>query len=200
VQSPEAVPFDELPDDVRDRGIDVLRGLAADGRLRADALESAIGRVLAARTEDQFAAIMESLPPPVALTPQRRRMTEPLRLRAGMRGLRLSGRWQLAARTTLRAELGRVIVDLTEAEFDALTVDLDVYTGWGSVTILVPDGVGVQVIRHHGALRSELDPPLPGLPLVRLDARTNVGTIRLRKSEVDPERGRGRPRRQRSRR
>ena len=71
-------------------------------------------------------------------------------------------------------------VDLTEAEFDERVIDLHVYTGWGSITIIVPVGVAVQVIHHRGGVDSRLEPPVPGLPLIRLDVTTNIGKVRLR--------------------
>jgi hypothetical protein len=71
-------------------------------------------------------------------------------------------------------------LDLTEAEFDHDVIDLHVYTGWGSITIIVPPGMGVQVIRHRGGVDSCLDPPIPGLPLVRLDVTTNIGRVHVR--------------------
>src|SRR6266516_7983652 len=93
----------------------------------------------------------------------------------------------------LSADLGSVRVDLTEAEFDERVIDLHVYTGWGSITIIVPVGVAVQVIHHRGGVASRLEPPLPGLPLIRLDVTTNIGKVRLR-HPGPPGRKRRRPR------
>ena len=78
------------------------------------------------------------------------------------------------------ADLGSVTLDLTAAEFDDLVTDLHVYSGWGSITIIVPHGVDVQVIRHRGGVNSRLDPPLPGRPLIRLDVTAMIGKVRLR--------------------
>lgn len=60
---------------------------------------------------------------------------------------------------------------------DRLDTSVD---GWGSITIIVPQCVGIQVIRHRGGVDSRLDPPVPGLPLVRLDVTTNIGRVHLR--------------------
>jgi hypothetical protein len=65
-------------------------------------------------------------------------------------------------------------------EFDDHITDLHVYTGWGSITIIVPRGVGVQITHHRGGVDSRLEPPVPGLPLVRLDVTTNIGRVHLR--------------------
>jgi Cell wall-active antibiotics response 4TMS YvqF len=89
--------------------------------------------------------------------------------------LRLAGRWQLARQTHVSADLGSVQLDLTEAEFDGHVIDLHVYSGWGSITIIVPRGVAVQIVHHKGGVDSRLDPPAPGLPLVRLDVTTHIG-------------------------
>jgi hypothetical protein len=70
--------------------------------------------------------------------------------------------------------------DIDAGRFDAVVADLHVYTGWGSITIIVPRGVGVQLTRHRGGVDSRLEPPVPGLPLVRLDVTTNIGRVRLR--------------------
>ncbi len=42
----------------------------------------------------------------------------------------------------------------------------------------------MQVIRHRGGVDSRLDPPVPGLPLVRLDVTTNIGGVHLRQPGI----------------
>jgi hypothetical protein len=112
--------------------------------------------------------VVRSLPQPVAFTSPDRRLAKPLEIHSGMGRLRLAGQWQ-AARD-----------DLTEAQFDGNVIDLHVYTGWGSITIIVPRGLDVQVTHHRGGVDSWLEPPVPGLPLIRLDVTTNIGRVRLR--------------------
>lgn len=93
--------------------------------------------------------------------------------------LRLAGRWQIARQTHVSADLGSVRLDLTEAKFDGHVIDLYVYSGWGSITIVVPRGVAVQIVHHKGGVDSRLDPPVPGLPLLRLDVSTHIGRVHL---------------------
>ena len=114
----------------------------------------------------------------MALTSPDRRLAKPLEVNSGIGRLRLGGRWQVASETHVSADIGSVTLDLTAAEFDDRVIDLHVYTGCGSITIIVPRGVGVQVTRHRGGVDSRLDPPLPGLPLIRLDVTTNIGRVR----------------------
>jgi hypothetical protein len=139
--------------------------------------------VLAARTETEWDGVLRSLPSPVTLSSADRRLDQPLKIRGGTGRLRLDRPWQLARNTSVRAELGSVMIDLIQAQFDERTIDLSVYTGWGTITIVVPPGVGIQLLRSHGTVSSRIPAPLPGFPVVRLSAQTNIGRIRLRTPE-----------------
>ena len=167
-------------DDAQRRATEFVKELYAAGDIDAAQLEASVTGVLAARTEAELAEVVRSLPAPVALTSPQQRLAKPLEINGGMGRLRLTGRWQVARETHVSADLGSVLIDLTEAEFDDHFVDLHVYTGWGSITIIVPRGVAVRLTHHKGGMDMRLDPPVPGLPLVRLDATTNIGRIHLR--------------------
>lgn len=168
-----------VAEELRSEAVNVLRTMLANDRIGTRDYEQAVERLLRSDTESQLQAVLVSLPSPVTLTPRERWLERPLKIRGGIGRLRLDRRWQLARQTAIRAELGSVTVDLTEAEFDDRNIDLSVYTGWGAITIIVPSGVGVQVLRSHGTVSSGLGPPIPGFPLVRLSAQTNIGRIRL---------------------
>jgi len=169
-----------MSEDAQHRATEFLKELYAAGRIDEGRFDSGVAELLAATSDAEVAEVVRALPPPVALTSPDRRLDRPLEIHSGMRRLRLAGRWQLARETHLSADLGSVRVDLTEAEFDDRVIDLHVYTGWGSITIIVPRGVAVQVIHHRGGVDSRLEPPVPGLPLIRLDVTTNIGKVRLR--------------------
>jgi hypothetical protein len=169
-----------MQEDARDRATEFLKDLYAAGDIDADRFDAGVAGLLAATTDDELAEVVRSLPPPVALTSPDRRLARPLEIHSGIRRLRLRGRWQVARETHVSADVGSVKLDLTEAEFDDRVVDLHVYTGGGNITIIVPRGVGVQIIHHRGGVDSRLEPPVPGSPLVRLDVTTNIGRVRLR--------------------
>ena len=169
-----------MRDDAQQRATEFVKELYATGDIDAARLDAGVAGVLAARTDAELAEVVRSLPQPVALTSPERRLTKPLEIHSGIGRLRLMGRWQVARETHISADLGSVRLDLTEAEFDDHVVDLHVYTGCGSITIIVPAGVDVQVIRHRGGVDSRLEPPVPGLPLIRLDVTTNIGRVHLR--------------------
>src|ERR1700691_6029500 len=145
-----------MREDARQRATEFVKELYATGEIDADRFGAGVAGVLAATSEAELAEVVRSLPAPVEI-------------HSGLGRLRLAGRWQVASQTHISAELGSIRLDLTEAEFDDHVVDLHVYTRWGSITIIVPPGVGVQVIRHRGGVDSRLDPPVPGLRAVRPD-------------------------------
>jgi hypothetical protein len=169
-----------MREDAQHRATEFLKERYAAGDIDAGRFDTGVAELLAATTDAELAEVIRSLPPPVALTSPDRRLAKPLEIHSGMRRLRLTGRWQVARQTHISADLGSVRIDLTEAEFDDRVVELHVYTGWGSITIIVPRGVGVQITHHRGGVDSRLEPPVPGLPLVRLGVTTSIGKVRLR--------------------
>ena len=166
-----------LADGATAQAVEVLRAMAGRDQISVLDFEQAVAAVLEVRNEEELVAVIESLPSPIAMTPAARRVSQPLRIRGGVGRVRLDRRWQLARQTRVSAELGSVLVDLSTAEFDESVVDLDIYTGWGSITVLVGHGVGVQVLRSRGTITSRLDPPIP---------RLLTGTTR-RKDEHRPD-------------
>jgi hypothetical protein len=170
--------------DDQQRATEFVKQLYATGGIDEAGFEAGIAGVLDATTYAELVEIVRSLPPPVAFTAAGRRLTRPLEIHSGVGRLRLTGRWQLAAETHVSADLGSVRLDLTDAEFDDNVIDLHVYSGWGTITIIVPRGVEVQIIRHRGGVSSRLEPPVPGFPLIRLDVTTNIGRVRLRHPEA----------------
>jgi hypothetical protein len=169
-----------MREDARQRAAEFVKELYAAGEIDAGQLDTGVAGVLAAKSETEVAEVVRSLPAPVALTTQERRLDRPLEIHSGLGRLRLAGKWQVARETHISADLGSISLDLTQAEFDDHVIDLHIYTGCGSITIIVPPGMDVQVIRHRGGVDSRLDPPVPGLPLVRLDVTTNIGRVHLR--------------------
>lgn len=169
-----------MREDARQRAAEFVKELYAAGAIDADRLDATVDGVLAARSETELAGVIRSLPAPVTLTSRERQLARPLEIHSGIGRLRLAGKWQLARETHISADIGSIRLDLTQAEFDDHVIDLHVYTGCGGITIIVPPGVDLQLIRHRGGVDSRLDPAVPGLPLVRLDATTNIGRVHLR--------------------
>jgi hypothetical protein len=169
-----------MRDDAQQQATEFVKELYAAGDIDAGQLDTSVTGLLAATTEAELVKVVRLLPQPIALTSPERRLTRPLKIHSGLGRLHLAGKWQVAKETHISADLGSVRLDLTQAEFDDHTVDLHVYSGWGSITIIVPRGVGIQVTHHRGGVDSRLEPPLPGLPLIRLDVTAMIGRVHLR--------------------
>ena len=112
-----------MREDDRQRATEFVKELYAAGEIDADRFGTGVAGVLAARSEAELAEVVRSLPAPVALTSQERRLAEPLEIHSGMGRLRLAGRWQVASHTHISADLGSIRLDLTEAEFADHRVD-----------------------------------------------------------------------------
>ena len=152
-----------ISEDVRQRGIDVLQGLLASGKVDLDRFK-VLSMAVGARTFAEFASVVRSLRLP----------SNSLRRRGGVKpagdlhldGRRFAkGRWQVGRLTKIRTGTGMVIIDLTEAEFDAWDVDIDVHTNMGWVTVIAPRGVDVRQVGKSAAVKSTLDDPIPGFPV-----------------------------------
>jgi hypothetical protein len=184
-----------ISEDVRQRGIDVLQGLLASGKVDLDRFQSALDGLLGARTYADFASVVRSLPPPVAFTPTARRRQEPLEISTSMGEVRLEGRWQVGRRTEIRTRTGMVTIDLTEAEFDGWDVEIVVHTTMGWVTVIVPRGLDIRQAGRSAAVNGILEDPVPGFPVVQLSASSDMGTIRVRHPKEKRQRRWGRRRR-----
>ena len=190
----------ELPisEDLRQCGIDAVQGLVASGKVDLDEFQTALDRLLSARTYADVASVFQSLPPPVEFTPPARRREEALEISTAMGEVRLNGRWQVGRLTKIETGMGEVTIDLSEAEFDDREVEIVVHTKMGSITVIAPRGLEVRQVGKSGPATSTLGPPIPGFPVVRLSASCDMGTIRLMHPQEPPEkrkRGWGRTRR-----
>lgn len=177
-----------ISEDLRERGIGVLQGLLASGRVDLDRFQTALDGLLRARTHPDFASVVRGLPPPVQFTPSARRHQEPLEISTSMGDVRLEGRWQIGRLTKIDTGMGNVTIDLTEAEFDDWDVKIVVHVGMGSVTVIAPQGLDVRQVGRITAVTSTLQEPIPGFPVVRLSASCNMGTIRLMHTEEKRQR------------
>jgi hypothetical protein len=168
-----------VSEELQQRGIDFLQGLLASGKVDLDRFQKALDALLGAHTEAGFAMVIRSLPPPVEFTSPARRRQEPLDISTSMGEVRLEGRWQVGRLTKISTGMGAVTLDLSEAEFDDWDVEIVVHTRMGSITVIAPRGLEVRQVGKSGAVHSTVEPPIPGFPVVRLSASSDMGTIRV---------------------
>ena len=180
-----------ISEELRQRGIDVLQVLLAAGKVDLDGFQRALDGLLGASTHADFAAVVRSLPPPSNSLPPPRRRQEPLEISTSMGEVRLTGRWQVGRLTNIRTSMGAVTVDLTEAEFDDWEVEIVVHTRIGQITVIAPWGLDVRQVGRISGIDSTLEEPIPGFPVVRLSASSDMGKIRVMHPKEKRQRRRG---------
>jgi hypothetical protein len=175
------VVTDVVADGDRVRAVGRLQDLVGSGQLEVDRFSAALEEVLAAQTHTNLETAMAALPSLVRMTPATRRLVQPLNINAGMGRLDLGAGWQLASETSVRTDSGRCRLDLTQASWDACEIDLDMQTVMGTIEVIVPEGVAIQMLSARGSVKlHSLAPPVPGAPLLRVTAVGISGEIRIR--------------------
>jgi len=151
-------------------------------RLSLDTYEVLLGEVLAATTEAELTQLVRTYAPPVALTPPERRLDGVVEIATtGMfADIKRRGRWQVPRLLRVRTGPSQIRLDLTEAEFDDWEVAIDASSDLGDIVLVVPRGMAVQQVSVTGPVRDDLEPPIPGFPVVRLTATVKLGKIKLR--------------------
>jgi hypothetical protein len=177
---PPSAPIDVVDEDARVAAIARLNDVFSRDGLSLECFSEVLGQIVASASHAELEVAMAALPSLVRLTPVSRRLPAPLVLRAADGKLELGSGWQLAADTTISSGFGRALVDLTAASWDADQINLRLET-WGSIEVLVPEGVAVQIVGASGSveLRS-LSPPVPGGPVLRVATSGPTGVIRIR--------------------
>jgi Domain of unknown function (DUF1707)/Cell wall-active antibiotics response 4TMS YvqF len=162
----------------RDSALALLRDASVDGRLTVEDLAERAELVHAARTRDDLSAAtagLERTPAPPA--------DEVDRQRALLSSLRREGRWRLAPRSRFSAVLGSVTIDLRQAVLPGPDVEIEARAILGSVTVVVPPGVEVDV-SGAGVLSSEdvqvEGTPPAGAPVVRIRHSGMMGSLSVR--------------------
>jgi hypothetical protein len=184
--------------ETRERVLDLLRTGLSSGDSSLEEYEAAIESALQAPSEGALAELVRKYAPPVLITAPERRYEEPriIETTGLFNDIRLRGRWQVARDLTIRTNGSRIVVDFTEAEFDDWTIDLTIVAGGGfdAATVIVPRGMGVQVVGKSQHAYAKLEPAVPGFPLVRLSASTVFGKLRVKHPRVKRSAGRARRR------
>lgn len=174
------VPLEPINDADRVGAVARLRDLLGSGELSFDRFSSALDQALAASTHGELESAFTGLPLPVRMSPASRRLLRPVVIEARMSALDLGQGFQLGAETSVVASIGSVRLDLVSATWDAHEVDLRLEAHTGSIDVVVPRGVAVQLVHVKGqVVLEDLEPPVPGAPVLRVEATAKTGAIRL---------------------
>ena len=184
------VPADDthlrVSDRERDDVIDLLAGAKTDGRLTLEEYSERSGRALTSVTRADLAPLTHDLAT-VAVTPARPvagpMADEVERVVAIFGSKHRRGRWPVLARLEARAMFGECKLELQSANLHSRVTVLDVKATFGSVEIVVPPRVEVQMTGSSifGSRSCEIDrDPPPGAPIVEVRGRAMFGEIRVR--------------------
>jgi hypothetical protein len=172
----------------RERSIALLRDAVGEGRLTLEEFSERVGLAQAARTDQELARLAGDLPgdraaagPPAAVSEEQRALCSHL-----VRG----GPWSLPPRSSWRSIFGTIDLDLRQARLAGRETVLEVYNLFGTVTVIVPEGVEV-VVRGGGLFASQKiqwpeRAPIAGGPTLTIDTRGPGGTLHVRTGPTPP--------------
>jgi hypothetical protein len=168
----------------RERSIALLRDAVGEGRLTLEEFSERVGLAQAARTDQELAHLARDLPgDPVASGPPAVAAASE-KHRAFCSHLVRSGPWPLPPHSSWRSIFGTIDLDLRQARLAGPDTALEVYNLFGTVTVIVPEGVEV-VVRGGGLFASQKielpeRPPIAGGPRLTIDTHGPGGTLYVR--------------------
>jgi hypothetical protein len=177
-----------VSDGERERSVALLRVAVGEGRLTLEEFTDRVGLAYAARTDQELASLARDLPSEAAASATPAAVSE--QHRALCSHLIRSGPWSLPANSSWRSIFGTIDLDVRQARLASPETVLEVYNLFGTVTVIVPEGVEV-VVRGGGLFASQkiespARPPAVGGPRLTIDTRGPGGTLHVRTGPTRP--------------
>lgn len=173
-------------DGERDEAIDLLAEAATDGRLTLDEYSERADKALTAVTRDDLAGLTSDLGGRPATTSVAVPAGDPLRAErvvAMFASETRRGRWRVPARLAAAAVFGECMLDLQDASLYSRTTEIRAQALFGSIEILVPEGVEVQMtgMSLFGSRECRVDQDAPaGAPVIEIRGHAVFGHIAVR--------------------
>jgi Domain of unknown function (DUF1707) len=172
----------------RDRVVERLQVAAGDGRLTADELEERLEVALTARTYKELEAVVVDLPVAgpawagdlASVSPK-----DVSRIAVGSGSARRDGPWVVPRRLEIECRSGSVFLDFTGAVIVLPALEIEASVHSGSITLVVPPDVVVdvdEVTVNSGSVRKR-DPPPSTAPVrlrIHLAGKVHSGSITVR--------------------
>jgi hypothetical protein len=161
----------------RDQTVTRLRDAVAEGRLTLEEFSERVGAVQVARTDQDLAVLSGDLPAAPAPVAGDEADTH----RAICSHLTRQGPWSLPVRSRWRSWFGTIDLDLRQARLSGNDTEIAIHNVFGTVTVIVPEGLEV-VVKGGGWFASQkIDspaaPPAAGGPRLVVDASGPGGTL-----------------------
>lgn len=191
-----------IGDAERQHVVDLLGRHTGEGRLTLDEFSERAGQVYGAQTRAELEAVLADLPdlgpattPPAVQAPQQHPQHDTTTTAAGGQPRRRSffgimcastarGPWRAPRKIAAFAWWGHVEIDLTNASIESPVVDIRASAVMGGVTIIVPEGIPVDVsgfvLMGGTDNRVRNVPAIPGAPVVRIRVRGMWGGVTIR--------------------
>jgi hypothetical protein len=181
--SPPAI---RVSDAERQQAIVVLRDAVVEGRLTLEEYSDRVGGAIAARTDHDLAELTRDLP--ARTSRDAPSTTVPVVApRAILTHLVLRGPLELTEHSSYLSVFGTIDLDLRESTLPGSEVELTVRNIFGTVTILVPQGVDVRVDGGGAFASQHIDTSqprrIPNAPIIRIHTSGPGGTIYIRSEE-----------------
>jgi hypothetical protein len=166
-----------IGDPDRERAAELLQQACGDGRLTLEEFTVRVGAVWAADSRaDLDKATGELAAAPVVGT---RQSVE--KITCVFSENKRHGRWRMPGSVKVVTVFGATELDLREVQTDAEVVEIRGRCLFGSVKVIVPEGVEVDLVGSavfsSRKLRLAPVPRLPGTPLVRVHVNTYFGEV-----------------------
>jgi len=172
-------PAQRASDDDRERTVDLLRDASVTGRLDLEELAARTELAHGARTR----AELDELTADLATTHEHAPTSEPQRQRVAFSAHRRRGRWFPAQASRYSNVCGTIELDLRHAVLPGPEIELHIRSWFGTTTLLVPEGVEVELTGGGFGATNNVDiegEPGPDAPIVRIHARGPFGTLNVR--------------------
>jgi hypothetical protein len=175
-------------DTERESTIALLRQAVVDGRLTLEEFSERVGQAQVARTDQDLAVLGSDLP----AAPTAAAVDDTVRHLALCSRLVRSGPWEIPARSSYRCLFGTIDLDLGQVRLPAPEIEIEIFNLFGTVTLIVPEGVRVSV-QGGGAFASQViqspdAPPVEGAPVLRIRTSGPGGTLHVRNQREQPRR------------
>lgn len=174
-----AVPTVRVSDDDRNAVIDRIQDAAGRGFLTIEELENRIELATAAKTRADLEPLTADLPASGSTV-----VSTSAIVGATLSKTRRQGYWEVPGRLQVKATLGKVVLDFTQAKLTTPTVEVEVSGTLASIDVLVPAGMRVDISGLATPLgKSQVSGGGSGDdgPLVRFVGTLTLGTLKARR-------------------